>query len=318
MNVVPVCSITDENLPFAMAVMMVSALENAAPTTFYKFHCFVSGSVSADDRKKLLSIADSYKNCSVELIDMGNLYLDLPGTHLYVTNVCLYKICIIKKLTQYDRALYLDSDVIVRRDLCDLYNSDLDDRYVGAVLSINKCLDRAFIASDINIPDMRTYFNAGMMLMNLKKMREDNLDRRLDAHIGLFMGSVDQSIFNHVCYNRIVSLPPRYNVTFNNFRIYKTGRAEQFYSARDLNEAVNDPAIFHWAVAEKPWDYSGMIFGNEWDDYYNKSPYSEIKRRKKPFLIPVVINKIKKSAIYNIGSIIKYKLGNLSGNEKAV
>lgn len=34
MNIIPVCSITDENLTFAMATMMISALENAAETTF--------------------------------------------------------------------------------------------------------------------------------------------------------------------------------------------------------------------------------------------------------------------------------------------
>lgn len=62
MNIIPVCSITDENMPFAMATMMISALENAAETTFYKFHCFISGKVSTDDRQKLLSIGASYKN----------------------------------------------------------------------------------------------------------------------------------------------------------------------------------------------------------------------------------------------------------------
>jgi UDP-glucose:(galactosyl)LPS alpha-1,2-glucosyltransferase len=315
-NIIPVCSITDENLPFAMAAMMVSALENAASTTFYKFHCFISGKVSTDDRKKLLSIADSYKNCSIELIDMGNLYLDLPGTHLYVTNVCLYKISIIRKLIQYDRVLYLDSDIIVRQDLCRLYNYDLKGNYVGAVLSINKCMDRPDLAEHIDIPDMKTYFNAGLMLMNLKKMREDDLADELESHAGCFSGSVDQSIFNHVCYDKVLSLPPMYNVTYNNFRIYKTKRAQRFYSAGELSDAVNSPAVFHYAIAEKPWDYYGMIFGKEWDGYYKKSPYGDIKRRKKTFMIPLAKGKIRKSKIYYLPGVIAARLANAFNADK--
>jgi UDP-glucose:(galactosyl)LPS alpha-1,2-glucosyltransferase len=308
MNIIPVCSITDENLPFAMAAMMTSALENAAETTFYKFYCFISGNVSGDDRKKLLSIGDSRKNCSIELMDMGNLYLDLPDTHSYVTNVSLYKIAIIKNLTGHDKVLYLDSDIIVRRDLCELYHYDLNDNYVGAVLSINKCLDQARLAKHIDIPDMETYFNAGVMLMNLKKMRADRLAEKLESHIGNFSGSVDQSIFNHVCYRRIVSLPPKYNVTYNNFHLYKTKRAGRFYPAEELSDAVTSPVIFHYAIAEKPWDYSGMIFGKEWDGYYKKSPYGNIKRYKKMFIIPLAITRIRRSLIFNTPSIIIAKL----------
>lgn len=316
MNIIPVCSITDENMPFAMSTMMVSALENAAEATFYKFHCFISGKVSEEDRKKLLSITDAYKNCSIELIDMGNLYLDLAGTHSYVTNVSLYKISIIKKLTGYEKILYLDGDIIVRQDLCGFYNYDLKDNYVGAVLSVNKCLDSLQIAVHINIPDMKTYFNAGVMLMNLKKMREDNLAKRLELHIGNFSGSVDQSIFNHVCYGKIVSLPPKYNVTYNNFRIYKTKRAGLFYSVNDLSDAVTAPVIFHYAIAEKPWDYAGIIFGKEWDDYYKKSPYGDIERHKKSFAMHEATKKIKKSTIFIIMRAIITKLANLFNRGK--
>jgi len=297
MNIIPVCSITDENLPFAMATMMISALENAAETTFYRFHCFVSGSVSPDDRRKLLSIGESYKNCSIELIDMGNLYQDLPGTHAYVTNVSLYKISAIKILGGYDKVIYLDNDVIVRQDLGGMYHHDLQDNYLGAVLSIKKCMYRSHIAGHIDIPDMKTYFNAGVILMNLKKMREDHLAARLESHIGKFSGSVDQSIFNHVCYDKILSLPPKYNVTFNNYPVYKTSRVRRFYSADELKDALKSAVVFHYAVAEKPWDYSGMIFGKEWDGYYRKSPYGEIKRKRKSFFVFDAVRRTKRNKI---------------------
>lgn len=284
-TLVPICLITDENISFSVTTVMISVLENSSIDNFFAFHCFISGKVSKDDINKMKLVEERYSNCSVEIIDMGDKYLDSKCTHRYVTNSCLYKFEIINYLRQYDKVIYLDTDVIVRGDLKDLYSTDLGSNYLAGVLSINKCILKPDIAKEIDIPDMDTFFNAGVMLMNLRLLREDNVVVKLESYIGQFEGSVDQLIFNKVCYGRVLKLPLKYNLIYNVRAFIKKQKEIKYYTQEEINEALKSPVIFHYAVDEKPWTYSGLIYGKEWDKYYKKSPYANQNLKRKSYLI---------------------------------
>lgn len=284
-NVIPVCAITDENLPFSAAVLFVSVMENAAPDAFYKFYCFVTKNTEEKDRNLILKVADLYPDCSVEIIDMGEKYLDSVNRHPTVTNACLYKFSIIEKLTQYDKVLYLDTDIVVNKDLGELYDIDLKNNYVGGVFNIYYYLYRKNLSGMLGIPDLESYFNAGVMLMNLKLMRENNLLQELEKYIGKFQDSVDQHIFNKVCYGKILNIHPKYNFTIKYGELYKTTDAAAFYTNKEIDDAVNDPVIFHYTGIRKPWAYANVQLAWKWYSYYRKSPYKNISLKRADFAI---------------------------------
>ena len=212
-NIIPICTITDENLTFTVPALFISIMETAKQSTFCKFYCFITKNVSQKDREKIIAVQEMYKNCTVELIDMGEKYLDSINRHATVTNACLYKFAIAPVLTQYDKILYLDTDIIVNEDLYEIYSTDLKDNYLAGVFNIYYYFYKKYLARLLNIPDLNSYINAGVMLMNTKLIRQNNLTKILEENIGKFQGSVDQHIFNKVCYGKILNIAPKYNVT---------------------------------------------------------------------------------------------------------
>lgn len=282
-NIIPIALITDERLPFTVATVIVAALENASNNTFYKFHCFVTGSVREDDREKILSIQNDYKNCAIEIIDMQDKYLSSNNQHETVTNACLYKFAIAEKLPQYDKILYIDTDIIVNGDLFELFNIELHNNYIGGVFNIFYRFYKRSLIKMLDIPDLNSYFNAGVMLMNLKLIREDNLTAELEKYIGKFQESVDQHIFNKVCYGRILNIHPKYNVTMKYAEIYETEKAQLFYTKGVLEETLKNPLIFHYTGKRKPWVYNDITLSEKWFSYYKKSPYKNVDLKRKSY-----------------------------------
>lgn len=275
---IPVCFVTDKDYCFSVAVAIISVLENANKDIFYDFYCIVGSDVAQADNEKILSITKQYNNCSIKIIDAGTCYNDKVCRHKYVSNASLFKFLIPDLLPQYDKILYIDTDVIVNEDLSSLYNINLDNNYLGAVLSLYHYLERKTFYKQIKLKDMSTYFNAGVLLMNLKLMRENNLRKSLEALIGKFDDSVDQHIFNIVCYGRVKLLPSKYNVTYTDYPIYKSKKnTELLFMEKEIDEALNSPVIFHYTGSLKPWRYNDLPFSMTWYEYYLKSPYKDIQ-----------------------------------------
>lgn len=282
-NIIPICTITDENLTFTVPALFISIMETAKQSTFCKFYCFITKNVSQKDREKIIAVQEMYKNCTVELIDMGEKYLDSINRHATVTNACLYKFAIAPVLTQYDKILYLDTDIIVNEDLYEIYSTDLKDNYLAGVFNIYYYFYKKYLARLLNIPDLNSYINAGVMLMNTKLIRQNNLTKILEENIGKFQGSVDQHIFNKVCYGKILNIAPKYNVTLKYIEMYQQPEAKIFYTQKEIDETINAPAIIHYTGIRKPWNYEDLPLAGRWYSYYLKSPYKDIPLKREKF-----------------------------------
>ncbi|MCK7489743.1 MAG: hypothetical protein MZU79_05535 [Anaerotruncus sp.] len=88
----------------------------------------------------------------------------------YVTSAAYLKFDLPDLIPNQDKVLYLDGDIIIQKDLSDLFEINIKDYYAGAVKDIG------LIDNDLNI---KNYFNSGVMLLNLKLMRENNASTAL-------------------------------------------------------------------------------------------------------------------------------------------
>lgn len=162
------------------------------------------------------------------------------------------------------KALYLDSDIIVNGPLDTLFELDLEDMFLAAVEDPNK--------------NEAGNFNSGVMLLNLELWRRNELTQTLLKVAMQKFSSVrngDQSILNLVAENKWIALDKRYN--------YQTYDVVSRYDHRAyLYENIGDwtPTIVHFLTSDKPWnDYSVARFRELWW-YYSSLDLNSLDGRR--------------------------------------
>lgn len=144
----------------------------------------------------------------VEFIDVsGQTYF--PKNSINYNNpwsyMILLRLAYTKLFPQYDRILSLDIDTIVDYDISDMWDFPLENYYLAAAHERHK-----------STPE-RLYFNMGVAMFNLKKLREDHKDDELiKACLTKRYAFCEQDCINELCEGMIFDMPSDYNVTLFN------------------------------------------------------------------------------------------------------
>ena len=148
-------------------------------------------------------------------------------------------------LSCLERVLYLDMDVLVLRSLRKLWDSDIVSPC--GILARTSTLPNVVkkMASHLQISEAGlgfAGFNAGVMLLDLRRLRESDFEETIVSHFGERIGANDQIVYNLACNGTHDSMPAEWNI---------------FESARmGLNRTSNDEddwAIVHFAGSLKPF-----------------------------------------------------------------
>jgi len=168
--------------------------------------------------------------------------VDVHGPSMY------YRLQADRLLPEYvDRILYLDADLIVRKNLQPLWNELPENCYLAAATLHPAMKDRAFTAQFGG-----RYFNSGVMVLNLKLWRRDGISAscaRLLVENPEKIRNYDQCVLNHVCrpWHEV-------GITWNFNRSIDSRRAHWWGLTAAQFEAISaDPAISHYIGQVKPW-----------------------------------------------------------------
>ena len=268
---IPIAMTPDNNYVYPTIVAMTSILENKNDSTHIDFNILVSDDVTDENKDRLRLLGKMYKNSSVKLIEMKDKFKDSYCCG-YPASV-YYRLLLASLLPKCDKVLYLDGDTFVRRDLKDMYNLDLGNNYVAGVKDFpGVCCRPDDYAKRLGVESLNQYINAGILIMNLKKIREDKIEDKFKNFIpelksrDLWLN--DQDVLNAVCYNSIKHIDLEYNaMQFLSYDYKKETRLLNCYSAEEMDKAYNDPAIVHFAGGGKPWENKNIRFYDEWDKY---------------------------------------------------
>lgn len=270
---VPICLITDETYLFPTTVTIKSLFDNAHRNTFYNVVVIVTENISnkAKDMFKELNC----KNGSIKVLisPIVNMYNDVSMGKRHVSTAALYKFNLPEILNDFDKALYIDSDIVIQKDLSKLLSIDLSDNYVAAVESFSapQYIDNLY--ENLNI---KYYFNSGVMLLNLKLMRENDITEKLiDYKLNGWNHFMDQDALNAVFGNKVVLLSPYYNLQFTSVCRFSAKELCKLYDVPIVNRWGNlclDSYILHYNSKEKPWKYDNVWQSDVWRYYYNKLP----------------------------------------------
>lgn len=311
MKHIPIVVISDERQAFAVATAFINLLEVKKTGTFYDLYAIVSPDFGAENKAKIKSIQNDYEACAIHLIEADNRFDNIKNKTTYISNACAYKFCLAEFLPKLNKVLYLDTDIVVFDDLTALYDIDIKDNYIGGVFSFAHLL-QAGLRERLNVSDMLSYVNAGVMLVNLKQIRKDNIINQCVKLIGSYDDSVDQHIYNKVCFGHIALIAPKYNVTHSNEPFYKQEIALTAFTQKEVIETQN-PVIYHYTGPNKPWNAAGLKYGLIWLRYCKKSPYWDLvlnKNKKINLFSPFADTKIEYSFLERLFSVkTKYKNG---------
>jgi lipopolysaccharide biosynthesis glycosyltransferase len=181
------------------------------------------------------------------------------ATRGFTRKATWYRIRLPELLPDVERTLYLDVDTIVLSDLTPLWETDLGDNYLAAVTNIFQPNDVSR-AAKLGIKPS-SYFNAGVLLMNLELMRREGASQavyRFATQNPVQVSWRDQDALNLVLGARRLPLHPRWNCMH---AVLAFPAAVKVFGPEAVAEARRDPAIRHFEGPgwNKPWhvDYEG-------------------------------------------------------------
>jgi len=180
-----------------------------------------------------------------------------------------------------ERILYLDCDTIVNGSINELENISFGHNLIAAVPELYMPANKKAL---IGLKKKETYYNAGVLLINLKLWRAKNVELEFIEYFRMKNGRLlynDQDILNHCCKGRILTLSQTYNLPPNLFYFprYFVKRLQPAYNVEDsiaYMKIISSPVIIHYMGDERPW-----IQGNHnkyrkpYEYYWKKSPWKK-------------------------------------------
>jgi len=151
-----------------------------------------------------------------------------------------------------EKVIFIDADTVVTDSLSPLWKTSLQGHSLAAVPEHRiSCKDHGH--------EFGSYFNAGIMLVDLKKWRQSNLLQRGRIFASNYperMRHWDQDVLNHVFKNDWLPLPDRWNACPHLFGLTPEYKGYDYVFTADEKEAVSNPAIVHFAGPGpiKPWN----------------------------------------------------------------
>lgn len=269
---IPIVLSSDNQYAPLMYTTMLSLLENAYKKTFYDFYLLVTSNFSDEYQKLILKLINTYK-CNIHFIFIKNQFENVTLKIPHTTKTTFYRLLVGELLPQeFDKCIYLDIDICVCNDISELYNIDIKDNYIAGVVSPGYYIEESRHCKRLNLPSMKKYINVGVMLMNLKQIRKDNMTQKFIELAKRNYHDQDQDVVNIACYGKILTLPPKYNAMVLRLK-ENNPLLRHLYSEEEITEANNFPIIVHYANKYKPWNSVGVYMEKYWWNIAKKTPF---------------------------------------------
>ena len=237
--------ITDENYVLPTKVSLASLIGAAQGEEVLV--TIVADNVSPTSRQSLLGMQTS--NVHIRLVEADPSLKNINVEHPCITKADLNKFYLCDFVKDADILLYLDGDTLLYPGFLSIFKTDLSNAYAAVVPDMVSMRELNW-HRELGI---ECYFNAGVMLVNLAKIRADSLPPKFIADItnranALFM---DQDTLNVVFGRQIVKISLAFNCMDPFVTHYSEGEILDFYGAR--KEELSAPFIRHLAGSAKPW-----------------------------------------------------------------
>ena len=251
------------------AATIASILLNCDASSRFRFH-ILDGGITSGKKEKLLKLK-KLRDFEIKFYDMTKYDWSMfPDNRMHTTLATYYRLRIPEIMPKHiQKALYLDGDMIIEQDLRELWDIDISNYVLGAIE------DEEGIESGTRLGLTKKYFNAGVLLLNLNRLRKTNLLKDSVTYLEKNRKKIiyqDQDILNGLFNTQYRDLPLKWNV---NSSMYSLADAKHTYTDDDMKIARRSPGIIHFSGDKfKPW-YWGWIPHPLADEYWKYLKYTE-------------------------------------------
>ena len=248
----------DDAFVYPCLVTIKSIIDNSKDNNLLSFFILVPGKFKSNE---YIEKFKKEENCKIQIISMEDKYEKLSTGRRWATPA--YYRFSIPWITKKKKAIYLDSDLLIRKDIKNLFDIDLEGYCYAAVVdgSANEEHILPNLEGNITI-EKGNYYNSGVLLLNCDKIRKEMpatfANLLLKQEEKNFYKFIDQDILNIACHNKIKKLTPKYNFVLNAYYGGMLGTYEnsgKFYTEKkeEFKSAQEDATIVHF-TNPKPWN----------------------------------------------------------------
>lgn len=288
---IPVFFVADDYYAPFVATTMASILKNTK--SFIEFYVINNG-ISEKNKQKLANEKKWFKNFSLNFVSVDNELLNKLNERneqkhawpeIIYAKLFIPEFDVSKKIK---KAIYLDCDIIVKKDIKSLYDIDLENYIIGAVtedLIYNNKIYKlehynAYRKREIeNIKKITNnkqhiYFNSGVMLIDMEKWRKEKITEKAVKMASIIKNYFpDQTILNAVLSGKTKKLHNKYNELVNKSMAYGEYLKFKINLPQYAKNVFPNAVILHY-TGEKPWNSMDVI---ERDEFWKITKYTDFK-----------------------------------------
>lgn len=264
LNKIPIFFAIDDAYTPLLGVALKSLIDNASKDYYYCIKVLHTD-VKEEHIKQIKKFEN--ENVNIEFVDLNYYIKKVEGklyTRDYYTNTTYFRLFLPELYPQYDKVLYLDSDIIVLGDISELYNTDMGTNLVAAapddIIQTHKVF-QDYAELVVGVAKYQHYFNAGVLLMNLDELRKFNFQEKFLYLLEKVKFSVaqDQDYLNRLCKGRVTLISHDWDVM------------------PYVNEETKpeDIKIVHYNFAYKPWHFEDVTYNEYFWKYAKKTEFYE-------------------------------------------
>ena len=268
---IPIFFSCDDNYVPCLTVAIKSLIDHTSKENDYSIIILNRG-LSKENQKELKQMATSnvkinFEDVSKSMEKINNeLQLRLRD---YYSAAIYYRLFIPSLFPIYEKAVYLDADMIILDDIANLYNIDMGDNLLMATTdaTVNDSEDfRKYSKIALGI-EPKNYINSGMLVMNLREMRKAKIEQKfiyLLLKYNFEVAAPDQDYLNVLCKDRIKYIDEHWDKMPD-------------FGARIPQEDLH---IIHYNMFRKPWHYADVPYSDAFWHYAKQTKYYDSLQAK--------------------------------------
>ncbi len=270
-KVIPVVYASDDNYYQFLGVSIRSIIDTGSKNNLYKIFVLNNG-ISLEGKNALKKM--ECENLTVDFVEVGKFVEDIEQEFCvrdYYSKAIYYRIFIPDLFPEYEKIIYLDCDVILRKDIAELFDVNIENEIVAAIPDEavqTYPVMQAYTKNFLGI-EGKNYFNSGVLVINCKKYKEYKVCERFVKTIKRikFVVAPDQDYLNVLCAGKV--------------KFLDNGWDKMPINA-DFDE--KDIKLLHFNLTSKPWHYEGVLFEKYFWEVAKHTPfYDELLKMRSEY-----------------------------------
>lgn len=237
-------------------ISMISLFENNKDINEILIY-FIEDNIHENTKKQLIELCEYY-NRNIKFISALEIYKSIVNIKSVTTHhksLNIYASLFLTKIEDIDRILLIECDVIVNGPIIDLYKTDLENNYMSGLYMM---FPAKYNIYDKNHP---WYINGGIILFDLKKMREVESETNIIRYFEKSEGyeSAETALYS-LYMDKILPMDPKYHLIpemlfFNQKQREVLNSSKEYYSNTIIETAIKNPVMIHYANSfyGRPW-----------------------------------------------------------------